>query len=308
MELCEKVLNAMNFFVASLIPVIVLPLLLVVNAVSQTPGSVEVDGPRPLMQMVDRLEALANVPINYEDPRYLHPSDIEDVADKVSTAEQRSRNPAAKILVPRGGKLAVALPAEGEKVDTGDIGSLLTQMRMAYEAMNLPGRFITVERNGVWYVEPSAALNEAGTMQKAGSIMGSPITIPWQRRNAGECLNLILNQVAQLSGSRVVTGMIPFLAFAGGAEVNFGADDEPAVTVLFRLLARLSRGGNPNPFAPAKMYFSYRLLYDPGFNYYVFNARVVERVRPVKNAAPQRVVPKGSSNPFMAPVNPKTPD
>ena len=250
------------------------------SSIAQAPGRIEVDGARPMMEMVDRLEALSGVAINYEDPQYVNPNDIEDVADRVLTAAQRSRNPSVKILVPRGGKLSLTLPPSGEKVREADIGPYLTQMRMAYETKKLPGRFAITQRNGMWYVEPSSeAQGDQGDQANQGvaPAMGTRITIPRQRRNAGKYLELILGQIAQKNGSKVATGTIPYGAFAT-TQVDLGADDESAAVVVSRLLAELSRGSHPN--VPATPRLSYRFLYDPGFKNYVFNVRVVEPIRP----------------------------
>jgi hypothetical protein len=258
--------------------------LLGATAAGQSPGSIAVDGPRPLMQLVDRLEALSGVPINYEDPRYDRPAEIEDVTDRVQTAAQRSANPTARILVPRGGRLAVALPLASERPDQADVGSLLIHMRSAYETADLPGRFEIAERNGVWHVEGRGAGNNST------SVMAHRISIPRKRRGAGEFLKLLLNEVGQQAGVRVVIGSLPFVAFAA-AQGDFGADYEPAATVMARLFLRLSRGTHTG--ASRRPRFSYRLLFDPGLKYYAFNVRAVPPVPPATQpAAPNSITPK----------------
>src|SRR5437016_12809496 len=73
--------------------------------------SMEVNDPRPVAKAVEQLEALYGFPVTYEDPPYVHGSELADVTDKL----HRDRENLNRVVIPKGGPLSWTydLPSSG---------------------------------------------------------------------------------------------------------------------------------------------------------------------------------------------------
>lgn len=239
------------------------------RVVAQQTSTLDVSGSRPLMKAIDAIETKLRVSINYEDPQYQHPDDVQDVTDEVQSPRQRAANPNVRIIVPKPGQLSLYSPILSQRqAASSDVLSLLTQLRAAHEAKNLPGRFVIVQRESVWTVEPSGIRSRAGGLIPAASVLNAHLTFPFQQRNAAECLMLFVKQASQASGAKIGLGAYPIVGFVN-VNVACGATDEPANIFLPKLLAEVSaRQSLRIPVTPLQ---SYRLLYDPGIRYYLLS-------------------------------------
>lgn len=230
----------------------------------------------PLEAMLDRIEHAAGVPINYEDPRYDCPADVVDVTNQVQSAAQRAANPAARILVPRGGKLTLdgvlpGTPQPGDELPL--VGAAVAQ----YEASGLPGRFTVRQIGSVTSVEPVEARGRDCRWAKASPALEAGINFPPQTRAAADTLSLILASASQAIGVKIGLAQVPLVAFIN-RQVTLGAANEPAASVLVRLFEQIS--------SPGRVSYSYHLFYDPGLRYYMADiAAVSPSRRPIAPAA-----------------------
>lgn len=245
--------------------------------------TLSVNDPRPMMALADRLQGILNVPINYEDPRFENPVDLQDVTDTV--VKNRAQF-SGRVLIPRGGELTVTVPNSALGITAGDLLSIFPLIRIAHEGNGYPGTFNIANRNGSWYVEPTALRSVTGATTTVGSVMATKIRFPFRQQSAAEALQLILGQVSQAIGVKIGIGAVPFAALAN--TVSLGADDEPASVVVARLFSQLHPGSQNAPDTPR---WAYRLLFDPGLRYYMFNTNAVTNEQPVKvpaaNGVPQ---------------------
>jgi len=240
---------------------------------AQVATRLEVAGDRPMMKAIDELEARAGIAINYEDPPFENPEDLQDVTAAVQNAAQRAANPAARIIVPRGGTLSFDSPLLAQRIDVNDLRTLLTQLGVSYEASNVTGRFVVARRGSAFFVEPIAVRARSGPLRSVQSVFSTPISMPLQQRSAAECLLWIAGQVTRNTGLQVGIGAVPFAAFANTTVTIGGGSDQPASALLSQLLAQVSAtsaGGEQN------IALSYRLLFDPGLKYYMLNVHRVE--------------------------------
>jgi hypothetical protein len=85
--------------------------------------SISVDDPRPLAKAADMFEGRYGWIITYEDPRYEHVTDLEDVTESV----RRSSSPksAHRVLIPRGGSFSYSFATPPPDRDPEKIAALL---------------------------------------------------------------------------------------------------------------------------------------------------------------------------------------
>lgn len=250
---------------------------------AQTPIHISVNQARPLEAALDQLENKLGIPINYEDPRFACPNDVQDVTAQAQNAAQRAANPRTRVIVPRTGALNVdsVLPSAPQ---AGDALTVVTALRAQYEANGYPGRFTIKQVGSVLTVQPVAVRGSDCTWAATAPAMETPISFPSQQRDATETLSLILNAVAQRLGIKVGLGNLPMVAFVN-RKATVGADNEPANIVLMRLFDQLS----PSGYSP----YSYHLFYDPGLKYYLADIAAVQPLRPKPEAEGAPPPPKG---------------
>src|SRR6266567_8025919 len=94
-------------------PLLSLFLLCFVDVVAAESQFVTVNDPRPVAQAARELESKFGLPITYEDPPYVHASEIADVTAQVRRDQQNHR----KVWVPRGGTLSLAYDLPSEQIE-----------------------------------------------------------------------------------------------------------------------------------------------------------------------------------------------
>lgn len=249
--------------------------------------TITVNDPRPMMAFADKLQSMLNVPINYEDPRYENPGDMQDVTDAV--VKNRAQF-ASRVLIPRGGPLTVTLPNSPLGMNAANLLSIFPLVTAAHRASGYPGTFDIANRNGSWYVEPTALRTATGISTTVRSVMATKIRLPFRQQTGSEALQAILSQVSQSIGVKIGIGAVPFAALAN--PVNLGANDEAASVVLARLFSQLQP---PSPDGADVPRWSYRLLFDPGLRYYMFNTTVVTYELPGAGPDPNSSAPATDS-------------
>jgi len=235
---------------------------------------VTVNGGRPLAKAAAQLERLSGIPINYEDVRYENQAEVEDVTDKVTRPEQRAMAPRpVRIMVPRGGELSISVQLDPVTGRLTDVLSPLNALLAAHLSKGLPGVYTVESANdGAFFITPSQVRDARGALVATKSVLVTPVTFSFARRNGAETLQLVLDQVLKVSGFKIGMGDVPLNGLIH-TEVAIGADSEPARDVLVRLLASVVSGASVAGRASSAI--SYKLLFDPGLRYYMFNAAVV---------------------------------
>ena len=196
------------------------------------------------------------VTITYEDPRYEHSGDIQDVTEQVLKSPTASNK---RFLVPRGG----VLQADYEiSLDTGQPVSVAATVQAIVDAQNsLPvgGRFGVYQRGDAFHVVPVAARDSKGAWVEQRSILDTPITLSCAEMNGIELIDAILKQVKDASGVELGLSGTGFANILRRYKGSVAATGEPARDVLMRTLHSIS----PR--------FTWLLLYDPQLHLYVFN-------------------------------------
>jgi hypothetical protein len=199
-----------------------------------------VDDPRPLAAAVANLEDRFGWVVTYEDPRYLHPEDAQDVTQAV----QRNHQPGqARTLVPRGGPFTfVAQIGSAVSQEPEVLRALLEQ----YAAFGYPGTF-TVRRTGsVFHVIPTATRNAQGAQELYESVLDKRVSQTAGTRTAMDAVAALAAQVG------LMVGRLPTPMF-GQTMLNQDAASDTARNLLMRIL----RATTVKP-------LSWRVLCDPG--------------------------------------------
>jgi hypothetical protein len=241
-------------------------------------SALTVSDPRPLMALIDKLQATLGTGINYEDPPFEHLGDLEDVTEKV--VKNRSAF-TGRVIIPKGGELQIQAPFLSRGASSAVVRNSLSDAIGTSERNGHPGRFRVSEIGGVWVVEPVAVRDSGGSLKPTASVLVTRIRMAYQQRNCAEALQQILDQVAAATGFKVVLGMVPVGSLAN-ATVLLGADDEPAVQVLAKLFDQVFPRGELGAT------WAYRLLFEPGRRVYVFNLILVaaDSESPSRNTLP----------------------
>lgn len=220
-------------------------------ALSQSPeaGRVErngnqatliVNSGRPLDSAAITIAEQFGFPVNAEDPPYVHKDDVKDVTAELS----RMPNPPRRVLVPKGGRLEVqfVLRPDGSPDDMrgllqGLIDKANGQFPFAYR--------LDVDGDSFTFV-PTHTRDLLGNVVEITPLLDRRITIPLGTRTVAETANLMTAQLSAQTGLRVsccqgVVAGIPW----GMTKVDFEAHDEPACSVLRRLIASELQG-RPN--------------------------------------------------------------
>lgn len=217
------------------------------------PASLEisVDTSRPIAAALDLLEQRHGVAITYEEPRYVHESDLADVTEEVrrdSGGNHEGTRP--RVLVPRAGRLHVSYLMRNKTSKLDDIAAVIRLLLEAHAEQRLPGAFRMERTGSLFHVVPIAVKGEDGSLVEAGSVLDAKIDFAKEERTGLETLEAICAAVRKVTGEDVTLGMAP-LNLLIDRRVSVGASDETARAVLVRVLA----GIKPN--------MSWRLFYSP---------------------------------------------
>lgn len=225
--------------------------------------NLSVEDGRPLAKAIETLQAKYGWVITYEDPLYVHFSEIADVTEMVRNPLHKSRpGQATRVLVPKGGALVIeydVMPDTGLPVDRE---AILRKLLETNSANGNPGRFRLEKTGEVLHVISTASKSTAGTFAPQESVLDAVITLPAEERSGLQTLEAICAAVRQATQTPVVVGTIPLNLFLQHRDQQ-GAASEKARDVLLNTLKRTG------------MNLSWRLLYGPGTKMYVLNIRQV---------------------------------
>ena len=237
---------------------------------------------RPVAAMLDRMEPLFGMPVNYEDAPYVHQGDLEDVA----TPEHRARyGQTFKLWVPKKGTLSLAVGTMSPSRTEGEKVQMVETILSVNRSSGGPGDFALEQANGFLYVVPASVSGPDGRKQIVSSVLKAEVSFPTSERSVIDTVQLILESAGKSSRQRIVPGQV---RFPPSMKVNFGVQGEPARDALARLFKMVT----PTP-------LSYRLLYDPALKLFMFNLQSVSGDTPSVLAQPITAQPPTGENPFF---------
>jgi hypothetical protein len=211
----------------------------------QNPQSIEivVIDPRPMAAAVLELETRFGWRVTYEDPRFAHADDMEDVTSIVRKDGDLSKT----VMIPKGG-LLVFRP---DVAATSSPRQMLESLLETYVLSGHPGRFALAESPGYFHVIPAAIRDSAGRELLQDSVLASPVSLTLVDRSLNEIVGAVLDQVEAVTGQTFGMGGVGNNLMLQ-TRVRLGADNEPANSVLARV------------FAAVDIPLSWRLFYSPG--------------------------------------------
>ena len=184
--------------------VIAAPLASEVQAGDTLMLSIDATGGAPLATVARVLERRHGMAITYEDPVFADPADLAPAAPALAgssagTLRQGVRSANVKL------SYAVS-PATGRPED---LAAIVRQAIGLHEGQGNPGRF-RVERDGaVLHIIPAQVKDASGQWRDATPVLDTELDFPAADRNLEDTITLILQQVSQVSGVRVVSVQEP---------------------------------------------------------------------------------------------------
>lgn len=243
-----------------------------------TGSSVSIRSARPMSVAAEIARERFGVPVSYEDPKTLFPSDVVD-----ETAEAvRQRNPNVRALGQKRENLELQLPAErgeGRPKREQALQFLRAAVREQISRGN-NGDFEILENKFGLVMVPKSARGRSGKLEIQPSPLETRITITPVHLNAEECLKAIVEAVSAASGEKVTIGLLPsnyVVQTAGTCEAsNEPARDAVLRAIYFPRIISMSSPGVPEPPRPA---FVWHLLYGISGNEYVLSVTPAVQLR-----------------------------
>jgi len=234
-----------------------------------------IDDPRPVAKAVEELVARYDYVITYEDPRFSHEDDLQDVTAQVRRdLDQYPTGKAPKVIGPRGGKLTLTLPSSAP-VNSQTMASVLDKLIRAQSTRGEGGHFRVMQVGDVFHVVPTEVRDRNGNWIAQSSILDSPISLPTENRSEVGMIDAIVKAVSADAHVKVHIGS----GIGGGianpnrpASYRLGADNERASDVLMRALVLLN---DPKAGTWIPQRLRWQLFYDHDGNEYYLNFSVV---------------------------------
>jgi len=226
-----------------------------------------VESGRPVAEAILRLEGKYGWVITYEDPRYVHDSEIADVTLEVRRdLEKYKPGEAPKVLVPRGGSLEFTydvVPGTNLPLDPAKVVQRLLD---AQALRSNGGRFRLESKSKIMHVIPTAMKNSDGTLVPQGSVLDTIISLPAVDRTIYEKMESICAAITRAGNMQVELGTIPTNLFLQHQD-HQGVVSQTAREVLVDTFEKMDYGTN----------LSWRLLYGPGTKKYILNIHIVSK-------------------------------
>lgn len=215
------------------------------------------DSGRPLADGVRALETACGCVITYEDPLYVHASEISDVTESVRRdLDKYKPGEAPRVLVPRGGQFDFeydprVLRVDPEKVVRELVAAYATKLNAAEFRVQTNGRAINVI--------PTAYKNARGNSTVQRPVLDTIISPPALTKSQYQLVTAICSDISRATGTKVVVGGTPLNRIAG---YQASTDTKP----------RKARDMLLNILGPG---LSWQLFYGPGSKMYVLNIHTV---------------------------------
>jgi hypothetical protein len=241
---------------------------------SAAPNTITVQGGRPVAKAIQELEKRYGWQITYEDPPYIHYSEITDASDiewpgtpvqsqsqlqSVQQSAQREPGAHHRTLVPKGGSLTFTLPS----ADPDELGAVEALLK-SYNESHRGFEFAVVRGAGMLHVVPRKARGLSGNLEPVKPVLDTVITIEPKERTAEALIEEVLKKVSIATNTNVVMPGIPgnMLSLT---KTSIGGSGKTARSILEQWL--LEGGGR----------LSWRLLCGPYENWgYFLNIREID--------------------------------
>jgi hypothetical protein len=226
-----------------------------------------VEDPRPVAEAILMMEKKYGWVITYEDPRYVHDSDIADVTLKVRRdLDKYKPGEAPKVLVPRGGPLEFTYDVASDTNLPADPAMVVQKLLDAQAARDNGGRFRLETSGRIMHVIPTAIKNSAGNLVHQESVLDTIISLPAGERTVLQKLYSICAAISRGANRSVLPGTIPSGLFQHYQD-HQGASRQRARDVLVKTFETMDND----------MKLSWRLLYDPTDKGYFLNIHFVSK-------------------------------
>jgi hypothetical protein len=221
--------------------------------------TLSVNDGRPVATAMEILEGRHGTVITYEDPPYVHETEI---VDRTIPAYKQANPFGRRALDPKGGSLEITYQMSPGPVRSDEMRDVIQRILDAHAERNNPGRFRLQQEGEIFHVIPTHAKNSAGTLASVKPILDTTISFPEQERSVIDTLEIIKNAVSKAAGIKVIIGTVP-LNLLHRISSRQGATDEKARDVLVKALKATNTK------------LSWRIFYAPGWKMYVLNVHWV---------------------------------
>ena len=194
-----------------------------------------VDGPRPVDSAAITLAEEFGINVSVEDPAYLFRDDVKDA---------RTANPSRRVLVPRGGQLAVNFPVRADGFPEDVPGLIEILVRQANAKFPFAYRIDSIGNS--YAIVPTRMRDAVGNVIETTPLLDRRVNIPLGTRTIAETASVMTAALSAQTGLRVsccqaVIAGVPW----GRSQIAFMAPDESARSVLTRL-TEAELQGRPN--------------------------------------------------------------
>ncbi len=186
-----------------------------------TAGSLSVSSGRPLAEMLDKIQHLYVVPVNFEEAPYESPLDLKTVPvaqDNGSTTGFRT------------------VPITGFSVTLGQpqpsIYNAIQSVLSSYAHANLPGVYTIVQDQDQLSVVPQRVRAASGSMLNVTPVMSAAVQFPMATRTVVDTLELVVQNIFTATGAKVILLNTPFHLTD---TVTMSATGQPAREVIANL-------------------------------------------------------------------------
>jgi hypothetical protein len=227
-----------------------------------------VEDPRPVAEAILKLEDQYGWVITYEDPRYVHESEVIDVARKIRRDLDKFKPGEAvpPVFIPRGGLLEFTYDVAPNTELPTDPARVVQSLLDAQAANSHGGRFRLEKRGKIMHVIPTAIKNSEGRLVPQNSVLDTIISLPPGERTVLQKLESICAVISRTTGIPIKLGTIPDNWFSR-SQANRGVMGQKARDVLINMFATMDYGTN----------LSWRLFYGPGTKNYALNIHLVSK-------------------------------
>ncbi len=226
-----------------------------------------VEDPRPVLKAIETLERKYGWVVTYEDPRYVHDSEIDDVTLKVrKDLDKYKPGEAPKVLVPRLGALEITYDvASDTKLPT--LPAMVVQKLLdAQAARGNGGRFRLETRGQIMHVIPTAIKNSAGALVPQESALDRIISLPSGERTVFQKLESVCAAISRSINIPVELGTVPEHSFRQRRDLQ-GATSQRARDILIDTFEKMGYGTD----------LSWWLAYSPTYKKYLLHIHFVQR-------------------------------
>jgi hypothetical protein len=234
--------------------------------------TLSVSDPRPLYQAVRQLQRLYGWQVNYQDPPYENPSDMENSAAPPLAAGGPN---VRKHISPR--ERAISVKYSAPKTGTAEERrGIIDGIVEAFSAAGA-GQFRVYHQGAFSHVVPASVKRVSGAVEPVTSACDVTVSLPPAMRTINDTLALTLPQISQGIGASVSLGMAPMNLLLGH-QYPTEAVNENACNMLSGLLEEVNLGRTAPPIHDAWV-----MLYDIVGRIYYFSVVPAPTPQPAPN-------------------------